>query len=232
MSGALDKEQREKLILLSETYPELASPKTPECLGILQRARVTKFRQKTELLAAYSECRHFILLLKGTIRIYQIAEDGREVTLYRVKPGEICAMSLNSLVNNKPCNASAKCDTDIEALIVSNADFFRAMQISETFRYLVLRSLTSNVNELANRFYNIAFQRLDVRVAYFLSQLCEGSQSDYICVTHKELAQELGTTREVISRILKQFERQHCITLARGRIIVNNKSMFHWFNKY
>ena len=227
----LDPADREKLQLVSKLYPELASPQKPECLEILARAQIQVFPSKTILMKANQQCWNFILLLEGVIRIYLMAEDGREATLYRIHPGDICLMSLNSLLNNKPFKASAQCDTEVKALVLSADDFYRAMEVSDNFRNLVLKSLTGSVGELTDTFYNTIFQRLDMRLACLLGRLFERALSDTIHVTHQSLAQELGTTREVISRLLKQFEQQNCISLARGRISLNNKTNLEWFGK-
>lgn len=229
--ATLNADDQEKFWLISEVYPELANPQKLECFEILRCAQINVFPANTVLVQANASCRNFILMLAGTIRIYQMAQDGREVTLYRIHPGDICLMSLNSLVSSKPFNANARCDTKVKALVVSRDDFFRAMDVSDNFRNLVLKSLTDSINELTDTFYHTVFERLDMRLACLLGRLFERVQSNTINVTHQALAQELGTTREVISRLLKQFEQQNCISLARGRITINNKSSLDWFGK-
>jgi len=226
-----DEQARANLRLISRIYPELANPQKPECFELLARAPISLIPPGSLLVQAQETCNNFILLLEGSIRIYQIAEDGREVTLYRIHPGDICLMSLNSLLRNEPFNASARTETRVRALVLKQNDFHHAMEISDNFRNLVLKSLTASVSELTNSFYDIAFQRLDVRLACLLGRLFERAGSNTIRVTHQSLAQELGTTREVISRLLKQFEQQQCISLARGRITINNKSSLEWFSR-
>ncbi|MGD8408322.1 MAG: Crp/Fnr family transcriptional regulator [Thiohalophilus sp.] len=229
LPNGLDEQTQANLRLISNVYPELANPKKPECLELLIRSPISTFPGGSLLLTAEDTCRNFILLIEGMIRIYQIAEDGREVTLYRIQPRDMCLMTLNSLLHNKPFNATARCETTVRALVLKLSDFQRAMEISENFRDLVLRNLTGRVSELTNNFYDLAFQRLDMRLACLLGRLFERAGSSTIEVTHQSLAQELGTTREVISRLLKQFEQQQCITLARGRITLNSQTSLDWF---
>lgn len=219
------------LRLISRVYPELANLQKPECFELLNRAPILRFPAGSLLIEVGDDYRNFILLLEGTIRIYQMAEDGREVTLYRIHPGDMCLMSLNNLLDNKPFNASARSESDVTALVLKQADFHAAMEISDNFRNLVLRSLTSRASELTNRFYDIAFQRLDMRLACLLGRLFERADSDTISVTHQALAQELGTTREVISRLLKQLEKENCVSLARGRITIKNQTKLAWFEQ-
>jgi len=100
------------------------------------------------------------------------------------------------------------------------------MGVSEHFRKLVLSSLARSVSEIMIAFHNTAFERLDMRLACLLGQLFERAQSDTIRITHHEIALELGSTREVVSRILKQLEQQGCLVLSRGQIQLNpNQSL-------
>lgn len=229
--AALNPRERDKLLLLTRLYPELATPKHKECLDILRRAEFAELPAKSVLISENNQCRNFLFLLQGTIRVFQGAEDGREITLYRINPGDICIMSLNSLLNNKPFHASACCDSDVKAMLINKDDFHRAMAVSENFRQMVLSSLTNSVNEVTHNFHDMAFRKLDVRLACLLGRLLERGNTESIQVTHQELAQELGTSREVISRLLKQFEQQGCITLSRNCITINKKSSLEWFDQ-
>lgn len=206
------------IIQLFTKYPSLAEPDNPAWLDILHRSNVISLKEKNVIITENSSCNQFMLLLEGIIRVYQHAEDGREATLYRIHPGDICLMSLNSLYNNKPFKANAKADTNIKALSLSETNFHEAMQVSVNFRNLVLSSLLNSFCEVSETFYSTIFQRLDMRIACLLGRLFERHQSSTINVTHVELAQELGTTREVVSRALKQLEQQGCIKLSRGQI--------------
>lgn len=203
---------------LFAVYPDLAEADQPPWLEILEQASVVEFPAKSTLLTAGSSCDAFLLMLDGTLRLYQIAEDGREVTLYRTNPGHICLMSLNSLIHNKPFKANAVTETSIRALMLSAEQFHQAMRVSEQFRTLVLSNLMNSVCEMIQTFYDTAFETLDMRLACLLGRLFERTGSETLNVTHQELAQDLGTSREVVSRLLKKLENNQCITLSRGQI--------------
>lgn len=211
---------------LFDVYPELAKAKQPEWLEILNNGKLVEFPSKSMLMTAGSACDSFLLMLQGTLRIFQIAEDGREVTLYRTNPGHICMMSLNSLINNKPFKAYAKTETAVSALMLSANEFHSAMQITEQFRTLVLANMMNSVCEMIHTFYNTAFETLDMRLACLLGRLFERTGSDTLNITHQELAQELGTSREVVSRLLKKLENKQCITLSRGQIRMGENKSF------
>jgi CRP/FNR family transcriptional regulator len=199
-------------------YPELLNFQNIEWQRIIYQAREIELRTKTVLLDEHSICESFVFLTSGIIRVYQIAEDGREVTMYRSYPGDVCVMSLNCLMNDTPFMAIAETETPITALAINKKDFFTAIGVHENFRHMVLSSLTLNFHEMMNTLHNTVFQHLDTRLACLLGRLFERRQTNTLHITHVELANELGTTREVVSRILKQLEQQGCLELSRGQI--------------
>ncbi len=187
---------------------------------------MTSVPASTELATEGSNCTNFMLLLDGEVRIYQETEDGREMTLYRISPGDVCLMSLNSLIHDRPFRASAKSETEINVVLFSADDFHKAMRVSDAFRMLILSSLVDTVCTMVQSFYDTAFEPLDMRLACLLGRLFERSGTDSLDITHQALSQELGTTREVVSRLLKKLEQKECIVLKRGKILVGeNKQM-------
>ena len=212
--------------LLCELYPELGSEDNPEWFSILSRAQLSDATKNTILATAGSQCTGFMLLLGGTVRIYQDAGDGREMTLYRIQQGDICLMSLNSLLHKKPFRANARSETNVRMLMISAEDFHEAMGISKSFRTIMLTSLVDTVCTMVQSCYDTAFEPLDMRLACLLGRLFERAGTDTLNVTHQDLSQELGTSREVISRLLKKLEQQECIVLKRGQILLGgNKIM-------
>ncbi len=211
---------------LFELYPQLSDDQSPEWLAILDRAQIMGAVTNTALATAGSNCTNFMLLLDGTVRIFQNDENGREMTLYRIAPGDVCLMSLNSLIHERPFRANASSESEINMILFSAEDFHLAMKVSDAFRMLILSSLVDTVCTMVQSFYDTAFEPLDMRLACLLGRLFERSGSDQLDITHQELSQELGTTREVISRLLKKLEQQECIVLKRGKILVgDNKYM-------
>lgn len=203
---------------LSARYPLPADADHPDWDQIMRRAQDVRLPAGSRLLTQGMPCESFVLLLEGSVRVYQLAEDGREVTLYRINPGDICVMSLASLMQNRPFKAFAQADSDIEALVLGITDFKRALAVSDAFREWVLRSTTESFCDMLDTFHGAVFDRLEMRLACLLGRLFERAEQDTLQITHQQLAQELGTTREVISRGLKRFERQGCIELSRGQI--------------
>jgi len=209
-----------------ELYPKLADEQNAEWLSIIDRAQIMNVPADTILATAGSDCTSFMLLLDGTVRIYQDDENGREMTLYRISPGDVCLMSLNSLIHDRPFRANAKSETGINVVLFSADDFHKAVKVSDTFRTLIFTSLVDTMCTMVQTFYDTAFEPLDMRLACLLGRLFERAGTDSLDITHQELSQELGTTREVISRLLKKLEQQNCIVLKRGKILLGeNKTM-------
>ena len=205
---------------LFDVYPELEQPDNLPWVELLKQASLVDLPADNVLVRQGTSCSNFLFLLEGTVRVYQVSEDGREMTLYRINPGDICLMSLSSLLNDKPFKADAATETKIKALILSVDNFHLAMKYCDPFRSQVLSSLVNSVCEIMHNSYDMAFEPLELRLACLLGRMFERHQSDTLDVTHHQLAMELGTSREVVSRILKRLEKQQCITLARAQIKV------------
>ena len=214
---------------IKSAYPELADIKEKVWLDTIEAAKAVHIDPETTLFSGLAKCNNFMLILKGTIRIYQTAEDGREITLYRVEQGDLCMLSLNSLLKNKSFNAIAVSESNIKALVLTAEAFSDIMNGSQVFREYVLSTLTERLCETIYLIQDTAFNHLNMRLACMLGSLFERNQGPTLKITHQELAHELGTTREVISRILKDFERQKCVRLSRGYIELDSAEGLRWF---
>jgi CRP/FNR family transcriptional regulator len=212
--------------LLSSIYPQLAENGNIEWLNIISNAQLISPPAQTILVRENMPISNFMLLLEGRLRVFHLAEDGREVTLYRINPGDICLMSLNSLLNDQPFEANTQAETQIVALSFSIKDFNKALELSHAFRHLVLSNMSQNLNDMMKTCYETAFHKLHMRLACILGQFFEREQSTTLKITHDKLAHELGTSREAVSRMLKKIEASGCITLSRGHItMVPGKEM-------
>lgn len=216
---------------IDTTYPELANIQDRIWIDTIDSARLLDAKPNTTLFSGNATCNNFMLILEGTIRIYQTAEDGREITLYRVQAGDLCILSLNSLLKNKSFNAVATTESDVRALVISPASFKSMMNEIEPFRDYVISTLTERLCETIYLIQDTAFNHLNMRLACMLGGLFERNQGPTLKITHQELAFELGTTREVISRILKEFERQDCVRLSRGHIELSSAEGLRWFSE-
>ena len=214
---------------LLDRYPSLAKHADEACCEMLTEVQMVHIPPGTSMFHESDPCKNFMWLLEGTVRVFKNSAEGREVTLYRVTPGELCLLSLNSLLSGDSYPASARSETPVRGLVISAAQFNQSLDISHGFRTYVLQSLTERLSDMISLVSDIAFRRLDLRLACLLGQRFERTSGHPLKITHAELAQELGTTREVISRILKEFERQECISLYRGEIHLVSQDGLEWF---
>ena len=156
------------------------------------------------------------LLISGVVRVYKIGETGREITLYRFGNGESCILTANAILSQKNFPAVATVEKEAEAVMIP-ADTFRDwVRRYDLWREFVFELLSERLSSVMAIVEEVAFRRMDVRVASLLKERSQGS--DPVHVTHQEIAAELGSSREVISRILEDFSAQGMISASRGKI--------------
>ncbi|MBI3562196.1 MAG: Crp/Fnr family transcriptional regulator [Gammaproteobacteria bacterium] len=208
----------DRLQVLLADYPGLTQDADSYCWSMLKNAKLHSADAGTVLFHEAMECKHLMLIVEGIVRVYKDSDDGREMTLYRVEPGHLCIHNLNNLVDGVSYPVRAQAETFVRGLAIPREDFHQALDESSSFRKYVLRTLTERLSHMANLISGLAFERLDLRVACWLIKQFEQSRGRPIELTHSDVAHELGTTREMISRILKELEHKRCIQLSRGRI--------------
>lgn len=162
-------------------------------------------------------CESFLILMDGRIRVQLISEEGKEVTLYRIGPGGSCVLTTSCLFSSEQYPAEAIAETDIEALAFSRDLFEQTVEVSAQFRRFVFDGFSQRLARVISRMEELAFTSIDYRLAKALVDLHEREQTR---VTHNELAVELGTAREVVSRHLKRMETHGLIALGRGQVTV------------
>ena len=200
-------------------FPQLANITDPAWLDALGTTQRVTIPAGTVLVRKGSPCQSFLFLYKGYVRVQQISESGREIVLCRVGPGDISVLALMSLADGTTFPADAITETEVQGLCMGLPQFRKAVTGSEDFCNFVLETMARRLREVFLLAEDLAFQRLDVRLASTLCQLFEESNSTSLNITHEQLAIELGTTREVISRLLKDIEQKNaCVKLHRGRI--------------
>lgn len=165
---------------------------------------------------------HFLLLLDGVMRVQQTSDKGREIILYRVLAGESCALTTAFLMGCEDYQAEGIAETRIRALAISRSSFDELITTSREFREFVFSTLNSRISNLFRIIEELAFSRIDVRLAQKLIEL--GSVSGHVTATHQELANELGSAREVISRQINEFQRRGWIKASRGTVDISNRA--------
>jgi CRP/FNR family transcriptional regulator, anaerobic regulatory protein len=156
------------------------------------------------------------LLISGVVRVYKIGETGREITLYRFGTGESCILTANAILSQQSFPAIATVERDAEAVMIPANTFRNWVHHYDAWRGFVFDLLSQRLSSVMAIVDEVAFRRMDARVA---SLLVERSRVENpIHITHQEIAAELGSSREVISRLLEDFSSERLIKLMRGTI--------------
>ncbi|NMM14442.1 MAG: Crp/Fnr family transcriptional regulator [Rhodoferax sp.] len=205
--------------LPAELYPALAQVQ-PSLAELYPRLAPMQVPAGTVLFSENTPCQGFPLVLAGEIKVSRSSGDGRSLELYRVVPGELCLVSSACLFRTQPLSAHG-ITTKASTLILIPADIFRRWLDTMAFRNEVLGLFAERMADLTSLIDAVAFHKLDRRLAAAL--LGHGQQ---LAITHQALANELGTVREIVTRLLRRFEREGWVALGREQIqIVNGAAL-------
>lgn len=187
---------------------------------LLRDSTVVRLSEGQFAFRTGDECAAYLVVLQGHVRVQLISAGGREVTLYRVDPGNTCVLTTSCLLSGNCYPAEAIAETDIVALGISRAAFQSAMKKYAAFRDHVFEKFSERLKNVIVRVEDLMFESIDARLARALLKLDEQGRKD---ATHQELAVELGTAREVVSRHLKRFAAEGLIELGRGQVVVSDR---------
>lgn len=166
----------------------------------------------------------YLLLVRGSIRVQQLSEGGREIVLYRISAGESCALTTACLMGYENYPAEATVEEEAVAVAIAREVFDDLIARSPDFRRFVFTAFSQRVTDLFRVIEEVAFERIDIRLAHKLVDLAGGN--DIVPLTHQQLAVELGTAREVISRQLREFQRRGWVNPGRGQVaIIDRESL-------
>ncbi len=192
-------------------------------------AEPMEFHKGEQLYEQGFPCPFVPFIYSGTVRVFKIGESGREITLYRVRPGQVCILSSTCSVSNKQYPAIAEAEEDTVVYVVAGDDFRRMLKHYPVLHEMVFNIMSERLVEMMMVVEEVAFWRVDLRLANHLLHETEESGRATMDTTHAQLAVELGSAREVISRILKDFERKGLVRLVRGQVEVMHRNELEEF---
>jgi CRP/FNR family transcriptional regulator len=206
--------------LLSQHFPGLTSQ--PLLDEIRQAGLPAQLPQGATICHQGQQCTHLALVVEGSARVYQLAESGREITLYRVAAGEACILTASCIMSQQRFPAVAVCETATEAVLIPAAKVDEWMGSYSQWRHFVWTLMANRLSGVLCLLEEVTFRRVDQRIAtYLLEKSAQQPSSPLLMLTHQTIADDLGTSREVVSRILKDLEHQKAVTLSRGRVEVH-----------
>ena len=191
------------------------APDWPAALRAVVAGKAMRVRKGSgELFFAPGDaCRGFVVVLSGAVRVEHMGGSGRSMVLYRVGPGDTCVMTTACLVEGSAYRAWGYAEGEVEALVLPPALFQALLAENAAFRGMAFGVFSRRLGELVEVIDELLLHRVDLRLAEWLA-----GRGPVVDATHQVVAAELGTAREVVSRILKEFERRGWIALRRGAI--------------
>jgi CRP/FNR family transcriptional regulator len=196
-------------------YPTFAALSESALRDLFSEAQLRKAPAGALLFDERQPCQAFPLLLEGSIRVSKLGSNGREIQLYRVVPGEACVLTSGCLLGNAAYNARGVAETAVAMLALPGSLFSRLLATEAAFRNYVFAVVFERLSDLMQLVDAVAFQRLDRRLASLLL-----GKGRIVHGTHQQLADELGSVREIVSRLLKNFSDRGLVSVAREQIEV------------
>ncbi|MDO9051842.1 MAG: Crp/Fnr family transcriptional regulator [Methylotenera sp.] len=203
-----------------EQFPELRNLEQSAKEMLSKYSRIVEAPIGTIGYREGAPCGAYVMRLAGKSRVYKISSNGREILLYRVGAGETCVITTTCLLGNSDYPASTIVEEPIRDVLIPATAFHQLMLDSSVFRKFVMTNYGALISDLIVLLDEVAFHNLDARLAKVLLD----AKNTQIVRTHQQIADELGTAREVVSRQLKRLEQKGSVSLGRGQIEIINRS--------
>lgn len=217
----LDKDTQSRLL---QQYPMLRELPGSELENLLAAASAMQIPAGTVMFDENQPCQGFPLLLSGSIRVIKAAPNGRELQLYQVMPGESCILTSSCLLGHTRYHARGIAEQALEMVLLPAASFQTLIGKQEAFRNYVFHLFSDRLTDLMQLVSAVAFQKLDQRLAHLLA-----NKPSPIHATHQALADELGSAREIVSRLLKGYAEQGWVKLGREQIEITDAAALKKF---
>jgi CRP/FNR family transcriptional regulator len=206
---------------LYNAFPFISELSDNEREIMFQLCDYSEIPAETCLMNESIQCNGITLIISGAIRIFKLSDEGKEITLYRIGRGETCVLTAACLMGNGfvPYPISAVTEQDTKMVVIHMEVFRNNFTNNMVFQRYIFSSMAAKFYDLLGLLQNITFKKTHERLMELLiSKTAGGSYPLY--ATHELIASELGTAREVISRLLKEFERDNLVVLGRGKIVL------------
>lgn len=182
-----------------------------------------KQSQGVILHSGTQKCLGALIIKVGQVRIYSVSDTGREITLYRLNPGDVCMLSASCVLENITLDILATTEKDSEIIFVNANVFATLISQNLALENYCLKLAVTRMSGIVWALEQILFMSMDRRLAGFLLEEAEKTQADSVKLTHEQIAKYIGSAREVVSRMLKYFEQEGMVQIARGSITLVDK---------
>jgi CRP/FNR family transcriptional regulator len=185
---------------------------------IEQKGKFITIQEGDFILRIGDSVKQIPIVLKGILKVSRLEEDGRELLLYHIKPNESCAMTFTCCMQQYPSEIQAVAEDDSELLVIPVGVMDEWLVKYPTWKAFIMKTIRSRFHELLNTIDQVAFHKLDDRLINFLKENSKNSGSSLVNLSHEQIASNLATSREVVSRLLKKLENEKKVLLYRNQI--------------
>lgn len=189
----------------------------------MSHASILCYRKGTNIHSGESNCVGLILVKTGELRVYMLSEEGREITLYRLREGDVCVLSASCVLSTITFDVHVDAEADSEILLISASAFQELTRQNVYVEKFSYQLATERFSDVMWAMQQILFMSFDKRLAIFLLDELIKTEDDTIRLTHEQIAKYVGTAREVVTRMLKYFSSEGIVALSRGGIKVLDK---------
>lgn len=214
--------EKEKEIILSEFLPFWKMLSGEQKTQILNFSVKNSFKER-QVMYEGEECDGLFLVLNGRIRAYVVSDMGKEITLFRLLEKDICIFSASCIIKNINFNVHLKAEEDTDVFIISAAVYKKISQENASAAGFINQLLGERMSDVMWIMEQVLFMSFDKRLSIFLLEQSNLEQRDSFNMTHEEIANHLGSAREVVSRMLKYFAEEELVSMSRGKITIINK---------
>ena len=191
--------------------------------GLYANTMLRKYHAGQNVYSALNECVGVLIVKSGELRTYIMSEEGREITLYRLSDGDICVLSASCILQNITFDVYIDAERDTEVLLISAAYFSKLIEQNIYAENFALKIAVDMFSEVMWTMEQILFMSFDKRLAVFLLDEISKTGNNILDMTHEQIAKYMGSAREVVSRMLKYFEKESIVNLSRGTVEVIDK---------
>ena len=185
---------------------------------VQQNAVIRLYKKGTRVYSSERECLGMLFVMQGEMRTYLLSEEGREVTLFRIYPNDLCVLSASCVISQISFDTQMSAQKDTEALMIPPNIVLLLKEKNLSVRCFLYELATKRFSDVMWAMQQILFKRLDQRLALFLMQESQRLGTDTIHMTHEQIAQQISSAREAVARMLKQFSEDGLVELKRGAI--------------
>ena len=189
---------------------------------LLDQSKLVQVKKDTVVFGPDKAPDSLLLLIEGSVRVQQLTENGREIVLYRVHAGDSCIMTTACLMAYEDYSAEGIAETEVKAVSIPRSVFEDMISQSPEFRKFIFSTYSKRITDLFLVIEDIAFQRMDIRLAQKILELSKGG--NIVKTTHQKLAAELGTAREVVSRLMQELQRHGWVQQSRGTVEILDRA--------